>query len=168
MRILFTFMTLVVSTVASLSVAYKPARACDPYYIQAGRMYYRPMTTAYGQQYYAPPMYYARPAQGYSAARPTTTVSVAAYDNSFQPSTINVQPGTTVRFVNSGRHTHTVTSNDNRFDSGDLAPGASYSVTFTNPGTFTYYCRHHAREKMQGTIVVGSASAGTTPARAGY
>ena len=88
------------------------------------------------------------------AARPTTTVAVAIQDNAFQPPTISVQPGSTVRWTNNGSHNHTVTAQDNSWDSGDIAPGATYSATFQRPGTYAYYCRHHAG--MQGTIVVGS------------
>src|SRR5687768_7807035 len=86
---------------------------------------------------------------------PTTMVSVGAYDNYFEPKTIHVQPGTTVRWMNKGHHGHTVTANDESWDSGDLAPGTAYSATFRHPGTYHYYCRHHAADKMQGAIVVG-------------
>jgi plastocyanin len=83
---------------------------------------------------------------------------VGAYDNRFSPQTINVQPGTTVRWVNYGQHPHTVTADDESWDSGDIQPGASYSATFNNPGTYYYYCRHHTQDKMQGVVVVGSAT----------
>jgi plastocyanin len=50
--------------------------------------------------------------------------------------------------------THTTTS-----DNGDpaswnqtLAPGATFSFTFTKPGTYTYHCAIHAF--MTGTIIV--------------
>ena len=71
---------------------------------------------------------------------------------------INVQPGTTVRWVNYGQHSHTVTANDGSWDSGDIKPGASYSATFKQPGTYYYYCRHHTQDKMQGVVNVGSGS----------
>ncbi len=130
-------------------VYYQP---CLPMYY-APPMYYQPMA------YSGPPMYYQPSyAPGYSPARPTMVIG--AYDDYFQPGTLNVQPGTTVRFVNYGRHTHTVTSKDGRWDSGDLPPGYSYSVTFVTPGTHYYYCRHHTKEKMQGTIVVGRGGYG--------
>jgi plastocyanin len=99
-------------------------------------------------------------------AAPATTATVAAYDNRFEPSTINVQPGTTVRWVNYGHHSHTVTATDGRWDSGDIKPGASYSATFKQPGTYYYYCRHHTQDNMKGTVVVsasgGSAAGGTS------
>lgn len=116
--------------------------------------------------YYAPPMYgqppYShRPYAPAYPARPTTVATVGAYDNYFEPKTINVQPGTTVRWVNKGRHPHTVTAQDDRWDSGDIAPGASYTATFQQLGAYYYYCRHHTADKMQGTIVVGSQEGGS-------
>src|SRR5688500_4602362 len=48
------------------------------------------------------------------------SVTIGLYDNYFQPATITIAPGTTVRWVNYGRHAHTVTSNDRSWDSGDV------------------------------------------------
>jgi plastocyanin len=93
-----------------------------------------------------------------SWSQPTTTATVGAYDNRFTPETVNVQLGTTVRWVNHGHHPHTVTANDGSWDSGDIQPGASYSATFNHPGTYYYYCRHHTQDRMQGVVVVGSAT----------
>jgi plastocyanin len=134
---------------------------------------YRP---TYGSQPYA--AYGSRPAAGgqsygstpAAAARPTTVLDIGAYDNYFQQNNITVKPGTTVRWTNRGGHAHTITSNQNLWDSGDIQPGATYTATFTHPGTYYYYCRHHTGEEMRGVIVVqGEAApvAGREPARAG-
>ena len=55
---------------------------------------------------------------------------------------------------------HTATANDKGpdgkalFDSGTLKKqGASYSFTFSKPGTYSYYCAVHPAQ-MQGTINV--------------
>jgi len=80
-----------------------------------------------------------------------TTVNAA--DDRFDPPTLTVAPGTTVRWTNTGHHPHTVTDRGGKFDSGDVAPGATYSATFSTPGTYRYYCKHH--KGMEGTIVVG-------------
>jgi len=48
--------------------------------------------------------------------------------------------------------THTVTSDNALWDSGDVPPAHTYSHTFTNTGTFNYHCMHHPN--MVGTIVV--------------
>jgi len=86
----------------------------------------------------------------------SATVTVDIQDNAFRPERISVRPGATVRWVNDGQHAHTVTAQDGRWDSGDIAPGASYSQTFRSPGTYDYYCRHH--KGMKGTVVVGDAA----------
>jgi plastocyanin len=49
-------------------------------------------------------------------------------------------------------HTWTSTSGPAAFNSGDLNPGSSYSVTFTVPGTYGYECSIHTF--MTGTITV--------------
>jgi plastocyanin len=164
-----------------------------PSYYQPVSVYYRPYVpmTYVRTAYYAPSVYYSYyspctcyepPACGesYSSqpsgasdytserptlAEPTTTATVGAYDNRFEPGTINVQIGSTVRWVNYGHHDHTVTATDGRWDSGDIKPGASYSATFKQPGTYNYYCRHHTQDNMRGTIVVGSGEGNAAGAR---
>ena len=99
-----------------------------------------------------------------------TAMTVAAADNRFDPPTLTVQPGTTVKWTNNGTHPHTVTDRGGKFDSGDIAPGGTYSVTFQTAGTYRYYCKHH--KGMEGTIVVGEpgpASGGSAGGKgAGY
>jgi len=132
--------------------------------------YYPVRTVYYYPQYYSAPMYYAPPV--YSAPpmqyqmsvtqpndrstdtpmRPTTMVDIALKDNAFEPVTLTVAAGTTVRWTNSGQHKHTVTSDTGKWDSGDLDTGNVYSATFVTPGTYQYYCRHH--KEMRGTLVV--------------
>jgi plastocyanin len=176
MRFFYVLTALCVGSFALLSLTPETAEACD-HRFYGGPVYYQPAPVVYyswppyyappvyyqPRAYYAPPTYYQPPSgRASSPARPTTTINIGASDDYFDPGKVNVQPGTTVRWVNKGRHKHTVTSNDRLFDSGDLAPGATYSVTFTRPGTYVYYCRHHTKEKMQGTIVVGGASSGSS------
>ena len=163
MRVLYVFTALLSGAFASFSLAPQPAQACDrgfyggPVYYR--QPYYAPSMYAQPRAYYAPPRY-NQPSYGtgYTDAGPTTSMRIGAYDNYFEPKTLKVQPGTTVRWVNYGRHAHTVTSSDGQWDSGDIPPGAAYSATFQYPGTYYYYCRHHTQDKMQGTIVVGQGS----------
>ena len=42
--------------------------------------------------------------------------------------------------------------NNAPWDSGDIQPGKEFIATFTKPGTFEYYCKHHP--DMKGTIIV--------------
>jgi plastocyanin len=126
--------------------------------------------------YCAPYRYYSAPstcqpceAPAYSPRPSTRTVTVGVYDFYFEPRVLRVTPGTKVRWVNYGKHHHTVTSNDARWGSGDLAPGATYSGTFRHPGTYYYYCRYHTKENMRGTIIVGSGGGGANSSRSsGY
>jgi FtsP/CotA-like multicopper oxidase with cupredoxin domain len=93
----------------------------------------------------------------------------------FQPSVIHVPAGTTVVWKNEDTMTHTVTSgandsNDNRFDSGDLQPGQTFSYTFQQPGSYAYFCDYHPM--MQATVIVekgnhAKPSADTTGAAEG-
>lgn len=149
--------------------AYYPPIAPQPWYgsttaAEQSRMLAEPRSADTQAQRTSPQQQtYQRPVGAEGSAGGGTTITVEAYDNYFQPTTLNIQPGTTVRWVNRGRHTHTVTSNDRRWDSGDIKPGATWSGTFRHPGTYNYYCLHHTGEKMQGTIVVG----GGEPAQGG-
>jgi plastocyanin len=80
-----------------------------------------------------------------------TTVSVQ--DNSFSPETLQVSVGDTVTFTNDGGIAHTVTATSGaEFDSGSLAPGATFEFTAEKAGTVSYVCTFHPG--MQGTIEV--------------
>ena len=47
---------------------------------------------------------------------------------------------------------HTATAEEGAFDTGNIDPGASATVTFDAPGTYTYVCTDHS--SMTGVIVV--------------
>jgi plastocyanin len=74
----------------------------------------------------------------------------------YQPQTLTVPVGTTVTWTNSDGMVHTVTADDGSFDSGSLADGDTYAVTFNAPGTYGYYCVPHGApgSGMWGRIVV--------------
>lgn len=109
------------------------------------------------------------PAAGAAAAQQQgqgTTVSIQ--DFFFSPAQITVQPGTTVTWMNNGQAPHTVTADDGSFDSETLQPGQSFSFTFANAGTFSYFCEIHPF--MTGSVTVvgggggdGSGGGGATP-----
>jgi plastocyanin len=175
MRFLPVSFLLTVASIVVPGLTPESARARDQviyverFYYPAGPVYY---STPCRPVYFAPPTYspprtsYAQPMYsqqfyGYRPRvtvvedrpdRPTTTVTVGLTDNRFEPATLTVAPGTTLRWTNNGRHKHTVTASDGRWDSGDLGPGQVYSATFTQPGTYEYFCRHH--KEMRGSIVV--------------
>lgn len=71
---------------------------------------------------------------------------------SFQPGEITVEVGDEVTWTNEDGVTHTATSEDTLWDSGDLASGESFSHTFDEPGTYSYVCQIHP--SMQATVTV--------------
>ncbi|MDV3278211.1 MAG: plastocyanin/azurin family copper-binding protein [Nitrososphaerales archaeon] len=72
--------------------------------------------------------------------------------NFYLPANFTAKVGQTVTWVNRDSGPHTVTSSTGVFDSGSIASGASFSFTFTQAGTYQYYCTYHLW--MKGTIVV--------------
>jgi len=89
--------------------------------------------------------------QMYSSANPSKT-AVSINNFAFNPQVLTVTVGTTVTWTNMQDIPHTTTSDTKVWDSGNLAPGASFSYQFTKEGTFTYHCSIHPN--MTGTIVV--------------
>jgi plastocyanin len=80
-------------------------------------------------------------------------MDVGLTDNRFEPPTVSVPAGTTVRWTNRGQHKHTVMSDMGDWGSKELGPKAVYEYTFTQPGTYAYHCEVHPKE-MRGTVVV--------------
>jgi len=88
-------------------------------------------------------------------AAATTDVAIRGFV--FQPATVQVRVGDTVRWTNDDQASHTVTSGladepDGRFDTGRLESRVTSEITFATPGTFPYFCNLHPR--MTGTIEV--------------
>lgn len=52
---------------------------------------------------------------------------------------LNVKVGETVRWINTGEQSHTVTDVDDKFNSGVMMPGDVYEIKFTTPGNYTYF-----------------------------
>jgi plastocyanin len=94
---------------------------------------------------------------GFDSVHAQGGTAVSIVDFAFQPASIEVPAGSTVTWTNSGAAAHTVTADNGAFDSGQLEPGASFSQTFTTPGTYTYHCEIHPR--MTGTVVVTETAA---------
>lgn len=96
------------------------------------------------------------------AAVQATTFTVTANANlTFTPSTLTINAGDTVTFVNSGGGFHNVVANDNSYGNG--APSSSnwtYSHTFGSAGAFGYYCSVHGGPGtgMHGSITVNSVA----------
>src|SRR5262245_38062691 len=78
------------------------------------------------------------------------TVTMAGM--AFSPGTITVPVNTTITWKNTDNMAHTVTADDNSFDSGNIGAGSSYSRTFSVAGTYNYHCTLHAG--MTGKVIV--------------
>jgi len=93
------------------------------------------------------------PMMGIGAA-PTAPAetSVRMAGTRFEPPTLTIRVGDTVRWLNDDALPHTVSARDGSWDSGNLAPGASFERTFDSAGSYAYLCRYHPG--MVGTIEV--------------
>ena len=60
----------------------------------------------------------------------------------------------TVTWTNHDQIVHNILTTSGLFSSGDLAYGQTYTFTFTQPGTFAYYCSYHP--SMAGVVIVRS------------
>jgi plastocyanin len=80
------------------------------------------------------------------------TNAVAIKGFAFDPPSIEVAAGTEVTWTNQDPAEHTVTADGGAFDSGPLARDATFSTTFQEPGTFTYFCAIHPT--MKGSVRV--------------
>jgi amicyanin len=87
--------------------------------------------------------------------------NVAIQGYAFQPVEINVAPGTTVTWTNRDAVAHTVSARAGDWGSGLVSQGQQFSHTFTEPGTYDYFCQPHPW--MVGRIVVGQAAVAASP-----
>jgi plastocyanin len=81
-----------------------------------------------------------------------TSIELDIAGFAFVAATVTVPKGTTVTWTNRDGARHTVTSETGVFDSGNLARNDSFSYSFTESGTFKYYCTIHP--SMRGEIIV--------------
>lgn len=99
-----------------------------------------------------------------ASASAAQTFSVSAQFQEFGPGQLDILPGETVEWNNVSERTHTVTANDDSFDSGDFTPGSRFSVSFANAGAFAYHCTKHAG--MTGEVDVRPVILDTLPTAA--
>jgi plastocyanin len=81
-----------------------------------------------------------------ACARPTRR-AVAIHGMAFEPAELVLQPGDDVVWTNQDLVPHTVTADDGAFDSGAIAPGASWQWHADRAGDHAYSCRFHPTMK---------------------
>ncbi len=97
----------------------------------------------------------AHPAATATATSGTATVTIKGF--AFNPSTLVINKGMTVKFVQEDSIGHNVegaTQGSVIHSPPVLNQGQSYSVTFSKPGTYDYLCTIHPN--MRGTVIVRS------------
>jgi plastocyanin len=115
-----------------------------------------------------------KPNRASAVATPSPTAPAGAPDAvsihlvAFDPARLEVAAGTTVTWTQTDEGSiHTVTSGtvetdatgattadaDARFDSGQLTHGERFSFTFSEPGTYPYFCVIH-QATMRGEVSV--------------
>ena len=92
----------------------------------------------------------ATPAIGTPVASDVFSVDIR--DDDYEPGGLRVAVGDRVRWVNRDGVTHTVSANDDSFDSGPMHRGGAFTHTFVEPGMFSYSCDLHL--EMSGAVVV--------------
>jgi plastocyanin len=80
-------------------------------------------------------------------------VPVQILDFVFEPQTLVIGMGQTVRWTNHGISTHSSVSDTGLWDSGYLSTDQSFEFTFPRPGIYPYHCAVHPTT-MTGTIKV--------------
>ena len=80
----------------------------------------------------------------------------------YEPRETTIDVGQAVMITNSGRTSHTASASSGEFDTGLITGGASATIRFDTPGTYTYFCQPHPW--MKGTIIVrGQGGAAAAP-----
>jgi plastocyanin len=71
---------------------------------------------------------------------------------SFTPQTLTIPAGATVKWTNKDDVPHTVVETNRKFKSKALDTDETFSFTFTDPGTYEYFCSVHP--KMVAKVIV--------------
>jgi plastocyanin len=75
----------------------------------------------------------------------------------FEPSTVTIKAGDTVKFVNNKMAPHNaVFDGHDELSHSDLAfaPGESWEETFSTAGSYDFYCEPHRGAGMVGKVIV--------------
>jgi plastocyanin len=105
-----------------------------------------------------PPKEVPKSAGGAAGPQPTGSIAAVAAKVTIQslkysPDAIQIKAGQAVEWTNDDLTPHTVTSQGGgELNSGSIEPEAEWGHTFSQPGTFPYFCTFH--REMKGTVIV--------------
>jgi len=85
---------------------------------------------------------------------PEAIREVSILKTTFDPTTVTIQKGTTVKWTNNDTDAHQIESDGNFLDllSGELEPQESYSFNFNQSGTYGYHCK--INPSLTGQVIV--------------
>jgi hypothetical protein len=85
---------------------------------------------------------------------PGTEVIVAFSPLRFEPSTVEVRPGTRVTFhnIHAGNDTYTIVASDGSFESWPLGPHGEWSYRFKTRGEHGYFIKEHPETKGKAVV----------------
>jgi len=90
-----------------------------------------------------------------AAPASAATSAVQIKSTGFAPANVSINQNDAVRWTNTDTKNHQVVANNGSFVSGILAPGKSYTHTFTSGGTIRYHDGLHPT--LKGTVTVKGA-----------
>lgn len=88
--------------------------------------------------------------EGASQKAAATKITIDNF--SFTPGDLTVSSGTTITWVNHDDVPHTVVSDDKKFKSKALDTDDTFSFTFTQAGTYEYFCSLHPKMTAKVTV----------------
>jgi len=84
----------------------------------------------------------------------TGTVTVTIKDFKFAPQPVTAKVGDVITWTNSDSAPHSATLDNGACDTDTINVGASASLVFSAPGTYTYHCKIHPTQMKDYTITV--------------
>ena len=97
-----------------------------------------------------------------SDGAPASAAPVAIASFNFAPPSVEIDQGGAVEWTNLDAVVHTVTAERGEFASGHMRQGQRYSLTFTAPGRYQYFCETHDM-RAESVVVPSGATSATAP-----
>lgn len=99
--------------------------------------------------------FFAGPIEGMESIYGSNVHHIKIFDSSpgYDQPKMEINKGDIIVWTNIGEVEHTITADNEEFNSGYLKPGENYSVKFDMPGEFYYHCMYHTGW-MKGVVIV--------------